>query len=349
LVRPRDNNSPSGQEKLDPKQTAPPGFSPVPLKSNFSLYDAAGRLVYDTTNPKQGISLDGTFCREFSLQGNDRCPIRMDLEWLPSCENSSHPGSCINPEELVSISFTYSPKSPELKFAFKSSNYNFVGERLTLGSDVPLLRCGQIGYFYIGNFANGINNLRGLPSDAAGCVNASAFRGPMGSQGAPGRRGVAGAPGVAGPAGCIGPPAPGSGLAAAACTVMPAPTPAPTPPNLYCTSTPIVCGLYYTLVGRVPDQAGSLFWQQTLEAYQAQGLTASQAVSAVMNDMMKTPEYITVTGGTVSPATLAASVANANNFMAATGTTGAACVTGTGCGGAEPVYIDWNFINQPLW
>jgi hypothetical protein len=315
----------------DPLQTPAPQINVTPFGSNFSLYDLSGNLEFDALDKQAGFKFDGSPCSGFSLNGSDDCPIRMDLQWTPSCENQIHPGSCSTPEELIAVSFTYAPKSNRFMFTFNPDNYNVTMERLVTGSNVPILRCAQNNLFFIGNFASGPTNFRGYPSDAAGCINLTALQGKIGPEGPTGPMGPQGPPGCPGPS-------PGGG--SSTCVVS------NPPPNQYCTASPLICGLFFSLMKSVPNQAAALYYQALLTQLQAQGLTAAQAVAQVTADMMQTPQYIKASGGTPTPAQIAASTAAANAFMAATGTTGAECTGGTSCGAAGNVTIPAGLVNS---
>ncbi|MGE0633309.1 MAG: hypothetical protein AB7O96_12930 [Pseudobdellovibrionaceae bacterium] len=168
------------EANLGPSSNTPPVVSKF---SDIALYKSDGTLVSDSQNPSAGFRFDGTACTGFTPSGNDRCPLRMNVQWKPSCENAVHPGNCQNPEEVVSLTFVYAPRSAQYKFPLNPANYNYTSERLYLGTNVPLMRCAQVDAVYIGNFGGGVTSLNGISTDAAGCAHYAALQGPPGPQG----------------------------------------------------------------------------------------------------------------------------------------------------------------------
>jgi prepilin-type N-terminal cleavage/methylation domain-containing protein len=65
----------------------------------LALLDAAGNVVFDSTQPNSGFTLQGLPCSNFSMTGNDDCPLRFQLNWSAVC---SPP--CTNP--LVKVNGT---------------------------------------------------------------------------------------------------------------------------------------------------------------------------------------------------------------------------------------------------
>ncbi len=339
--------------------------SPSITTSNFSLTDSSGNIVYDAMKPGAGMGFDGSPCTGFNPtpgHGSDQCPLRMDLQWTPSCSNSIHPGACTNPEEVVSVGFTYNPGSDNFKWPFNPANYGYTSERLTLSSNLPIFRCAQNNAIYIGNFTGIVTNFLGYKSDAAGCVPFFAFNGLPGPQGATGPTGPVGSIGAVGPTGLtgpcgpvgpVGPVGPPGGTVATPPVFITDSCPAPPPvvippppvvPPPQCTAPPLICALYISQLGRVPDQAGALYWTNLLNSLLASGMSQNQAISQMLNYFDDSDEHIIDTGGTVSPAQIATDAANYNAYAAATGTTDAGCTTvDVGCGGS-PSYIDPNFL-----
>jgi len=260
---------------------APPVPPQTPLSSNFALYDSAGARIYDpSSDPTAGFDFKGKVCRGFDLRGNDDCPIRMDLHWLPSCANAVHPGSCFTPEEVVAVSFTYAPKSPQFKFSFNPANYNYVSERLYLGTNLPLLRCAQIGKRFIGNLAGGVTGFNGFNSDAAGCAPYAAFQGPTGATGATGPTGAVGPMGPQGPP-PQSPPPPPPVIPVASCPGAPG-----CPPVDPCASfgalangCRVLMSIGRSIASMGLDMTGMIYWSSTVSSV---GLATAMSDAAVI-------------------------------------------------------------------
>ncbi|MGZ3706507.1 MAG: fibrinogen-like YCDxxxxGGGW domain-containing protein, partial [Bdellovibrionota bacterium] len=76
------------------------------------LRDGMNRAVYDSINPKNGITLEGTNCGNFVETGNDNCPFRLDLNWNPQCDTFD---DCLDPPSVIftaRIRFRASPNGP---------------------------------------------------------------------------------------------------------------------------------------------------------------------------------------------------------------------------------------------
>jgi hypothetical protein len=51
----------------------------------FSLFDSLRHEVFDPANPVNGLTFDGSNCSTFTENGNDFCPFRVELKWVPVC------------------------------------------------------------------------------------------------------------------------------------------------------------------------------------------------------------------------------------------------------------------------
>lgn len=159
---------------------------------NFKLYDAGGKLIYDSVTPTSGFTLSGATCNTYSANGNDQCPIRADINWKAVCTTAP----CGSVQDIISIGFTYSPSSHSKKMPLNVGNYNVnqvLRTKLAV-NDSPLMNCARQGMIYIG-IGKTFNS---YTSDIQGCVAYQAFVGPQGPQGPMGPEGPAGPVGAAG-------------------------------------------------------------------------------------------------------------------------------------------------------
>ena len=74
-------------------------------QQTFALFDTSNNLVFDATNPNNGLDRHGALCNTFSESGNDACPFRYDLKWTALCA----PGNCVRPQIKVSANLLYRP------------------------------------------------------------------------------------------------------------------------------------------------------------------------------------------------------------------------------------------------
>lgn len=88
----------------------------------FSLRDAEDN-VFVTTTATAGFSKDGMPCNEFSVAGNDNCPIRVTLTWEPICFPA--PALCVDPQVIVNGTFEYKPSAANRNYAENLNKYNF--------------------------------------------------------------------------------------------------------------------------------------------------------------------------------------------------------------------------------
>ncbi|MEK7801859.1 MAG: hypothetical protein AAB276_05335, partial [Pseudomonadota bacterium] len=69
----------------------------------------------------RGIGLDGNGCDYYNaINGNPKCPIKVDITWMPKCTDSP----CIDPAYQVEVIFSYSVSGSKIKLDM--SKYNFV-------------------------------------------------------------------------------------------------------------------------------------------------------------------------------------------------------------------------------
>lgn len=95
-----------------------------PLGANaFQLRDPANQVVFNSLNPAEGFTRDGQLCNSFDpVNGNNFCPIRVDLTWAPICA----PGVlCVNPLVKVEGKMSYKPATADQTVAFNPANYSF--------------------------------------------------------------------------------------------------------------------------------------------------------------------------------------------------------------------------------
>jgi prepilin-type N-terminal cleavage/methylation domain-containing protein len=86
---------------------------------SFAIYDAAGKLFYDATDPKSGITLNGLPCSTFTNPGNAGCPMRFDLKWNAICT-----GACINPMVKVNATLLYPTQGGQQQLVINASHYS---------------------------------------------------------------------------------------------------------------------------------------------------------------------------------------------------------------------------------
>ena len=104
------------------------------------LRDSMNGVVYDSTVPTNGFKIGGALCNTYDdLDGNDQCPLRMDLSWRAVCT-----APCLNPQIKILGIVKFRPKSPDLRVAFNPAKYNidlFRGS--TIGSTAEM--CAMLG------------------------------------------------------------------------------------------------------------------------------------------------------------------------------------------------------------
>jgi hypothetical protein len=85
------------------------------LGGPFVLSDASQKPFSDYTDPKLGFTLSGEVCHTFdAVNGNDDCPFKVDMKWLPDCLADPSP-TCRAPK--INLRST---------MIFKSKGYNDV-------------------------------------------------------------------------------------------------------------------------------------------------------------------------------------------------------------------------------
>jgi hypothetical protein len=169
--------------------------------SVIKLLDATGGIIFDSTNPANGFTINGLKCSTFDQNtGNDQCPIGIKLKWRALCSNAI----CESQQDLLSIEFSFKPKSSSKNIPFNPLNYNVIEQSRTAmaSNETPLLACAKIGKIFIGEG----QSFGGQTADVQGCVPYSTFVGPRGIAGGIGPKGDVGAQGPSGPQGPQGPP-----------------------------------------------------------------------------------------------------------------------------------------------
>lgn len=75
--------------------------------SILKLRDTTNTLVLDNTAATSGFDPNGNDCNTFDEDdGNDECPLRIDLEWQAMCS-----GSCETPQVEISANYKFRPKT----------------------------------------------------------------------------------------------------------------------------------------------------------------------------------------------------------------------------------------------
>lgn len=183
------------QPSLKCANNTDPYCNGAPASKDIIIYDAAGGVIFDSTNASNGFTVNGVKCSTYDgVNGNDSCPIGVKVQWRALCNNSF----CESQQDLVSLQFDYRPKTTFRNVAFNSYNYNQIETpRNSLsGNETPLLACAKIGKIFIGEGQSFNSHV----ADTQGCVPYQAFQGPRGDQG------LAGPTGPVGPQGDPGPP-----------------------------------------------------------------------------------------------------------------------------------------------
>lgn len=185
----------AAQPSLKCTNNTDPYCDGAPSSKDIIIYDSSGSIVFDSTNPINGFTVNGMKCSSFdSVNGNDACPIGVKVRWRALCNN----GLCQSQQDLVSVQFEFRPSSSARNVAFNSFNYNQVeNPRNSLaGNETPLLSCAKIGKVFIGEG----QTFNSVAADTQGCVPYNTFVGPRGLQGpvgAGGPQGPQGDPGAA--------------------------------------------------------------------------------------------------------------------------------------------------------
>lgn len=103
------------------------------------LLQPDGRLLFDATKATQGLTPQGDLCDTFSSAGNDACPFRFELNWSALCS----PGSCTNPQIVVSAKLIYSAN--RLRFVFNEARYS-IAKIYRMPASVPTAPGGCYAY-----------------------------------------------------------------------------------------------------------------------------------------------------------------------------------------------------------
>ena len=128
------NNSPSmACLRNQPWPNPPvPRLPCVPFQRNqFNLYDAAGNMIYNATNPANGVTINGIRCgpnapppfNVFSFSpfaANRNCPLRYNLEWA-AMDSNPYPIVAI----IVTLTMGQSGGAPVLNRVMNLNNYAF--------------------------------------------------------------------------------------------------------------------------------------------------------------------------------------------------------------------------------
>lgn len=185
----------TAQPSLKCANNTDPYCNGAPASKDIIVYDSSGSVVFDSTNPNNGFTVNGMKCNSFdSVAGSDSCPIGVKVRWRALCSNAL----CQSQQDLVSVQFDYHPSSTARNVAFNAFNYNQVeNPRNSLaGNETPLLSCAKIGKVFIGEG----QTFNSVTADPQGCVPYNTFVGPRGLQGpvgAAGPQGPQGDPGAA--------------------------------------------------------------------------------------------------------------------------------------------------------
>lgn len=83
----------------------------------FRIRSGSDVVYYDpVTSASAGFSPDGTPCNTFDpANGNDACPMRLDLRWTPNCPAA---GPCINPPVQIQARMLYRNRTPSRTLAW---------------------------------------------------------------------------------------------------------------------------------------------------------------------------------------------------------------------------------------
>lgn len=100
------------------------GPDPLPI------FDAMGTKIIDEA-PTAGFTLNGGPCNTFdAVNGNDSCPIRVEVHWTAACVTTRTDGKCWIPQSLIDVNFRFSAKNIKSINAMNGLNddrYNFRG------------------------------------------------------------------------------------------------------------------------------------------------------------------------------------------------------------------------------
>lgn len=98
------------------------GGVPISSRRINKIFDAAGSVIYDASNPSFGLNLHGQHCATFvdpsAGPGNNECPFRFDVVWSAICSSTS----CLNPQVQLQLIAVYNPGAGA-GFVFNSLNY----------------------------------------------------------------------------------------------------------------------------------------------------------------------------------------------------------------------------------
>lgn len=257
----------------------------------INLHGPDGRRLVDKRR-FAGFTTSGVECDDFDENGNDRCPLRLEVRWRLECGGSP----CRYPNEVVTVVFRYAPKNADPLIG-NVARFNIVNfNRRGMSQEVsPVVACAAMNQTFIG-FGKSVTGGSGIvtAANSMGCVPVSAFkgrtgfrgligdtgpRGPVGPRGPRGPAGVAypagtsptsmasgpggpGASGPGGPGGAGGPGAPtGPGIAAGTGGPL---VPEGTDPATMCSTYPQICQWYLQYLNRYPEPAGAAYWASSL-------------------------------------------------------------------------------------
>lgn len=159
----------------------------------------ADSIVVYTANgtPLSAFSKDGTPCSSSGQQLDPyACPYRVNVGWQIRCAGTS----CNYPEELVTVTFQYTPpRAPASSLNLSKFNVPRFSRTNTSDNNSPVITCADRGEWVFIGFNAHVANGDGVVTnaDAHGCVPLIAFKGKTGPAGVPGDKGDRGPRGPA--------------------------------------------------------------------------------------------------------------------------------------------------------
>jgi len=119
----------------------------------IAVRDIAGLVVVDSIPARNGFTAQGAACTEFSENGNDDCPFRMEVRWEPRCKED-----CVKPPMVVIRGILFFRPGAELKMDLKDTQFTVQrdSEPAEARSCLEVLSRGQT--------SNGIYAIRPDPS-----------------------------------------------------------------------------------------------------------------------------------------------------------------------------------------
>lgn len=96
--------------------------------SPIKIVDRKGENVFDSLSPTHGFTIAGAGCATYSANGNDHCPLRMEVKVKLICADGA--STCDSPQIwIIGNYLPYAPRSKANKSPFNTQKHGFAMQR----------------------------------------------------------------------------------------------------------------------------------------------------------------------------------------------------------------------------